>query len=304
MAREKVTLYITNNTSATIPLAILSNPNDLDNANADTSYKWDFTGISFAAGNITSLALQYKPTGSGAFTTFTYSANITSFNQLLSILNGIGISLFYQLPIGGYTYLVTSTENYVFGSIIILPASSYVFNFTASNVIGVPTLSVKLNFTAPTDITIDWGEGATQVFMAQLGNITYPHTYSTTGLDTFMINVTVSAISQLSQVQFSTALNISAIADISSFSALTSLLCQTNLLTALPNLPATITTLNCSTNNITTAQINAALIVLDGYGLLAGTFISNGQTPAAPPSGAGTTAKNNLIGKGWTVTTD
>jgi hypothetical protein len=62
--------------------------------------------------------------------------------------------------------------------------------------------------------------------------------------------------------------------------------------------------MNCSINRLTSSQVNDILVLLDGYGLLAGTFDSSGQTPSAPPTGSGITAKNNLISKGWTVTTD
>jgi hypothetical protein len=57
-------------------------------------------------------------------------------------------------------------------------------------------------------------------------------------------------------------------------------------------------------NLLPTSQINSLLIACDTGGLGNGTFTSNGQTPAAPPSGAGAAAKANLIIKGWSVTTD
>jgi hypothetical protein len=59
-----------------------------------------------------------------------------------------------------------------------------------------------------------------------------------------------------------------------------------------------------SNNNLPTSQINNLLIVCDATGLANGSFDSTGQTPAAPPSGAGAAAKANLIIKGWSVFTD
>lgn len=58
------------------------------------------------------------------------------------------------------------------------------------------------------------------------------------------------------------------------------------------------------TNHIPASQINAVLIALDTAGLSNGTLLLNNQTPTAPPSGAGITAKNNLIAKSWAVLTD
>lgn len=55
---------------------------------------------------------------------------------------------------------------------------------------------------------------------------------------------------------------------------------------------------------LTTTEVNNYLIALDANGLNNGFCELNNQTPAAPPSGAGATAKTNLIGKGWTVNTD
>lgn len=53
-----------------------------------------------------------------------------------------------------------------------------------------------------------------------------------------------------------------------------------------------------------TADVNFALQHLDGTGITGGTVTLDGQTPAAPPTGAGITAAANLVTKGWTVVTD
>lgn len=55
--------------------------------------------------------------------------------------------------------------------------------------------------------------------------------------------------------------------------------------------------------NFSVSQVNAALVGLDGNGLPSGNAFVD-QTPDAAPSGAGATAKANLIGKSWSVTTD
>lgn len=67
-------------------------------------------------------------------------------------------------------------------------------------------------------------------------------------------------------------------------------------------------TLNLANNLLPVNNINSILIGLDnasaGRTSFSGTITLSGQTPSAPPSGAGITAKNNLIANGMTVITD
>ena len=67
-------------------------------------------------------------------------------------------------------------------------------------------------------------------------------------------------------------------------------------------------TLNLANNLLPVNNINSILIGLDnasaGKTIFSGTITLSGQTPSAPPSGAGITAKNNLIANGMTVITD
>lgn len=68
--------------------------------------------------------------------------------------------------------------------------------------------------------------------------------------------------------------------------------------------------LNLPNNNLPVSMVNQILIDMDNASngfttYLAGSLIVlAGQTPPAPPSGAGLTAKTNLIGKGFSVITD
>jgi hypothetical protein len=57
-------------------------------------------------------------------------------------------------------------------------------------------------------------------------------------------------------------------------------------------------------NALNVSSVNATLVALDATGFSAGVFALQGQSPAAAPTGAGATAKANLIGRGCTVTTD
>ncbi len=63
------------------------------------------------------------------------------------------------------------------------------------------------------------------------------------------------------------------------------------------------------TNNFSTSDINNFLIDLDSNGAPGSNqahlgFQFHSQNPAAPPSGSGITAKNNIISSGKVVTTD
>jgi hypothetical protein len=60
-----------------------------------------------------------------------------------------------------------------------------------------------------------------------------------------------------------------------------------------------------SNNQFPISVVNTFLVRVDAAGL-SGTYTANtsGQTPSATPSGAGATAKTNLIGRGYTVSTD
>lgn len=302
---EKVTLYIKNNANANIPVDLFADPDPNSNIDAVTKYKWDLTGLSFSSSNVTSISLPYRATGGSIFSTFTYSGNISSFSQLLSILNSASIGIFYQLQSGGYTYLAVSNENYVYGNLSLLPASSYIFIFDIDIMIS-SNVSVSFNFTAPTDISINWGDGTSSNFVNQNGANTYNHVMNAiTGQMIYEIAITISASSVVSSVDLSAGgANVDSIQNISSFTAMATIDISNNIITALPNLNAAVINLNCASNQIPSADINTALITLDSNGLLAGQFDSSGQTPSAPPTGVGITAKNNLIGKGWTVTTD
>lgn len=301
---EKIRFYISSNVNANIPIGMFANPDPNNNIGAVTKYQWDLTGLSFAGGNVTSISLPYRPTAGSVFTTFAYNGTISSFTQLLNILNGIGAGIFYREESGGYTYLAVSTQNYVYGNLTLLPALSYMFTVTAD--ISITNgVSMSMTFTAPTDITINWDDGTTDTFLSQIGANTYSHTLSiVTGQQDYDIEVSISTVGGVTVLNLSASANIVELSSISALTALTTFNVAGNEIRSISPVASLVTNMNCSINRLTTSQVNDILILLDGYGLLTGTFDSSGQTPAAPPTGAGITAKNNLIGKGWTVTTD
>lgn len=89
------------------------------------------------------------------------------------------------------------------------------------------------------------------------------------------------------------------------FTSLTTVYIRNNLLTTAPSVvgSSSILTILLDNNAIPTADINTLLTTIDGFATNNGTIDVSGGTNGAP-SGAGATAKTNLIGRGWTVTTN
>jgi hypothetical protein len=220
---ENIRFYIKNNVTANIPIGVFADPDPESNIGALTKYKWDLTGLSFASGNVTSLSLQYRAIGDSVFSTFTYNGAITSFAQLLSILNGLDRGIFYREDSGGFTYLAVSTENYYFGDLTLLPALSYMFTVTADISI-TDAFSISMTFTAPTDVIIDWADGTTDTFLSQIGANTYNHTLAIiTGMQYYPIGVSLSTVGGVTVVNLSASTNIVELSSISALTALTTL---------------------------------------------------------------------------------
>jgi hypothetical protein len=115
---EEVTLYITNNTTANIPVNLFANPDDNENINAVTMYKWDMLAFSFAS---TGLIIPYRASDNPVFTNYTFTGPLFSLQAIINALNALGTSIFYELQIGPNTYIATNTENYVYGNITLSP---------------------------------------------------------------------------------------------------------------------------------------------------------------------------------------
>jgi hypothetical protein len=79
---------------------------------------------------------------------------------------------------------------------------------------------------------------------------------------------------------------------------------QSNCITDVGDLTAWIIDLDLSGEKLNSTQVNSVLQTMFTFGYSFGTIDVSGQTPAAPPTGTGITAKNNLIYRGWKVTTD
>lgn len=79
-----------------------------------------------------------------------------------------------------------------------------------------------------------------------------------------------------------------------------------NDLTSLPlnNFPAHLRFCNFNNNKFSSSEVNAMLVHFDNSGVVNGQLYLAGETPAAPPSGDGLSAKDSLALKNWAVTTD
>lgn len=126
-----------------------------------------------------------------------------------------------------------------------------------------------------------------------------------------LISLDVSINTQLTSLNTSYCVSMSALVChqnyalgnnlVLSGSALTFLFCSDSSITNLilsgsPNL----TTVWAQHNQVTTSSINQLYIDLDTFGLSNGDIRLSGSL-MAPPTGAGITARTNLVGKGWTI---
>jgi len=96
--------------------------------------------------------------------------------------------------------------------------------------------------------------------------------------------------------------NSISVLDVNALTNLIYLNCSSNFISVLDVSALTsLTTLKCSSNSMNQAMVDTVLCDVDGLGTNNGTLDTSGN---AIPSAAGIACKNNLIGRGWTVTTD
>lgn len=292
-------LNITNNTSGNVPIILMQQGNPMTNIiNATTRYEWDITGVSLTNPNVT---LLYRTVGNtGAYNIAFTTLQASTSDGLISALNAIGIGLFWLETSGPNTYIVTWNNNVQYSDLTL--GTGYILMFTLTFDIQVSqTTIITLISVGVITGYVDWGDGNMSSF-SQSGAFDLTHDYAIGSVYVATFYSTdptllgkidagdeqIIAIDGLSVVLNVTVLNLNdnaiAILDISGNSALQGI--------------------NISNNVLPASEINAALIALDGFGSLGGTFNSAGQTPPAPPSGAGAAAALSLQGKGWTVVTD
>jgi len=163
---------------------------------------------------------------------------------------------------------------------------------------------------------INWGDGTIDTSLT--------HTYTVAGNYTVWVYNSTSTLLDLSEVVDAFSLDVVIasfaapyyITDLILFnnglgsltltlmSALTYADLHDNELSVLGTIPTNVVYFDASINKLDVAAVNQALIDLDTNGKLNGFASFVNQIPTATPTGAGATAKANLISKGWTVNTD
>lgn len=147
---------------------------------------------------------------------------------------------------------------------------------------SVSTPHVHLNITlmkGVVSLAVDWGDGNTATFPASSAfDISHNYTGSPA----------VDILLSISDSSFFWAIDSNGSGTLTDFN------------TGGGNLIA----LDLSAEKLTVSTVNSILSALDNFNRKFGTLDLSGQTPAAAPTGAGITAKNNLIAKGWSVSTD
>lgn len=206
---------------------------------------------------------------------------------------------------------------------------------------GVNFVELGIQSSATNDIEINWGDGNTETVTPTMGVDVIPHTYASPGSYIAQINCPDPYFVILGDTvigdQFSNILNIDAncfalalvgSTSITSIAALPSTcvgfyatLCPSIpipvfpstliecsmpdcALSAVPTIPADCITVDFSVNNLTSAEVNSVLADLVANGLSGGNVTLDGQSVAAPPTGAGITDAATLVTNGWSVTTD
>ena len=134
------------------------------------------------------------------------------------------------------------------------------------------------------EIRMSWEPGITESDnLLASGIIDFTHTYTTPGIKTMTLTPVTPGV----------------------FRTVEALVIASNKATAafIPPELNNVKTLDASNNNFDAPTVNAMLLWLDNNNITGGTCNITGGTNAAP-TGAGITAKNNLIAKGWAVSTN
>ena len=151
------------------------------------------------------------------------------------------------------------------------------------------------------NVQVDYGDGTPRVVHTG-SEYTAGHTYAVAGTYTVQIYLDETK-GNIELLEVLNALQVTSI-NVDELIGLTTLLLQEHALTSFtPSVNLPLFNINLLLNSLSVSAINALLVYLDNTGVLNGTAALQ-QNPAAPPSGAGLTAKTNLEAKGWVVQTD
>lgn len=270
----------------------VNHQNPLTTFQVSITYPGVFTGIAdYGDGNIESFddigghtfSNTYSTTGE--YLVKIYFDNISNATGILASINEITeIS-----DLSGFTSLDTLDcgQNQL-TSLPNLPNSITILNCNTNNLVSLPTLPTSL-----------------LELYCQANDLTSLPTLPSSLEELSCNNNQLSALPTLPNSLLTLICSSNAITSLPALStSLTYLNCSGNQLTSLPTLPSFVDNLSATVNNLTVTAVSNILITLDTNGLSNGTIYMPNQSPTASPNPAGNTAKTNLIGKGWAVTTD
>lgn len=309
-------INIKNNTGAKVATPLF-NPGGFRGVyNSPIKFSADLSSVSL---NVATVGIQVAPNGSSSFITYTAPLLTQTIQGVADALNTLNVGLFW---VEGDS-VVTNNSLYTYSNIIIGEPSLMVFEIDYD--IAAPVLrTIQFKPTSAVTGFIDWGDGTIDPFSGGPAFINLNHNYTAPGIYTAVLSIndeasvvqkfgvpnsTVLAIRPLGLLSSLDAINIQnnliSSLDISNNPQIEQLVLTGNSLTTLDisNNPV-LMDITASVNNLTVAAVNSILAQLDAFGLLNGIVDLSGQVPAAPPSGAGIVAANNLTIKGWLVLTD
>jgi uncharacterized delta-60 repeat protein len=117
--RDSFSVVVRNTTTSTVYANILGATTNLkDNSNATTSYVYNLIGETFATNSI---SIQYRVNTQPAFQTATLALNQQNIEGVVFALNQLGIGTWFY----NGTNVVTYNNEYIFGTLVITPTTSY-----------------------------------------------------------------------------------------------------------------------------------------------------------------------------------
>lgn len=341
---KAITIAIKNNTTIVQAVQLGITPNVFSGINATTQYRWDITSqnlndlttieVTYVLNGLTTtvsadiqsdsvdgiisalnglgVGTFWSTTSGGSTFINTYNDFITYTNLVINNAHNIEIEVAAIIGTTLSFELLLTSANQVFWDW----GDGTIDEFNINNPFPTHTYTVAGNYTVlitivtPTSLLLFSTNGAV---MSEINSISFLGNVFT-ALQTLLIQLTgITAFDSASLSSYTslTSINLGgnqlATFDLSSLpNSIPNIVLTQNNISSIntSSIPASLTGFFIVNNSISTSDVNSILIRLDSAGLSNGIVDTSSQSPAAPPSGAGITAKNNLIGKGWTVTTD
>jgi hypothetical protein len=192
-----------------------------------------------------------------------------------------------------------------------IPLIKLTVNKRATNLVVEFDIATIIDLINDAHLTVDFGDGTVTNFDAPGaspgGGIYIYHTYAAEGLYDIQIFSDGDMYSFFHDTYYGPSLdavtfNLYSSNRLTSFTLVDDTL--NNFTPQWFGVPDTTYNISLQQNSLTIPTVNNLLIYLDSTGAYNGYLNTLPQTPVAPRQGAGVTAYNNLIAKGWSVSTD